>query len=274
MSGVPCLSSLGRRPVPADLNHHVRDSARNIRRNREKRSSPACSRTSWATTRGRATFTKRTSSATRRPANRLDSTPLPKTPKKTGDGLLYSGAQPVAERVQQISSPPPRPTNSSTLGAIAKVLAEQTAWTAALSAGTVSGYIEGNQVTINNSGASAVSAPLTGVTGVGAPYGGITSGWASVPVATSTHSAPTTWPVGPRASRPQACPKPACTAPTPRRSRPAGAQPLRVVALSGLVPAGLSLNATSGAITGTPSGTGTSSFTVKLTDSSAPTPRP
>ena len=41
---------------------------------------------------------------------------------------------------------------------------------------------------------------------------------------------------------------------------------------SGLLPAGLSLNAKSGAITGTPSAAGTSSFTVKVTDSSTPTP--
>ena len=40
---------------------------------------------------------------------------------------------------------------------------------------------------------------------------------------------------------------------------------------SGSLPAGLSLNASSGAITGTPSASGTSSFTVTVTDSSSPT---
>jgi 6-phosphogluconolactonase (cycloisomerase 2 family) len=40
---------------------------------------------------------------------------------------------------------------------------------------------------------------------------------------------------------------------------------------SGSLPAGLQLNATTGAITGTPSATGTTSFTVKLTDQSLPT---
>ena len=67
----------------------------------------------------------------------------------------------------------------------------------ATGAGQVSGYIEGNQVTINNSGAGAINAPLTGVTGVGTSYGGITSGWTSVAAGASTHTSPVTWPVGP-----------------------------------------------------------------------------
>ena len=86
------------------------------------------------------------------------------------------------------------PYEQLTLGGIGILLGEQATWKAALSAGTVSGYIEGNQVTIQNSGSTAISAPLTGVTGVGSPYGGIQSGWTNLPVATSTHTAPSTWP--------------------------------------------------------------------------------
>ena len=41
----------------------------------------------------------------------------------------------------------------------------------------------------------------------------------------------------------------------------------------GTLPAGLSLNASTGAITGTPTTTGTSNFTVKVTDSTVPTPQ-
>ena len=81
---------------------------------------------------------------------------------------------------------------------IGAILAEQQAWTAA-NTSQVSGYIEGNKVTLTNSGGSAVTAPLTGVTGVGSSYAGITSGWTSVPTATSTHESPTTWPAAPAA---------------------------------------------------------------------------
>ena len=86
------------------------------------------------------------------------------------------------------------PYEQLTLGGISNVLAEQSAWQKAVGAGQVSGYIEGSQVTINNSGAAAVNTPLTGVTGVGSSYGGITSGWTSVPAGASTHTAPVAWP--------------------------------------------------------------------------------
>ncbi len=200
-----------------------------------------------------------------------NSTPLPKTPEKTGDGLLYSVLNPLLSEYNKYFAST-APYEQLTLGAIAKVLAEQAAWTAALSAGTVSGYIEGNQITINNSGSSAVNAPLTGVTGVGTPYGGVTSGWASVPVATSTHSAPTTWPVGPPSITTTSLPEGRVHAGYAQTiSASGGATPYAWSLSSGSLPAGLSLNATSGAITGTPSGTGSSNFTVKLTDSSTPT---
>ncbi len=129
-----------------------------------------------------------------------NSTPLPSTPETTGDGLLYSVLNPLLAEYNKYFATT-APLEQLTLGPIATVLAEQAAWKTASAMGTgkVSGYIEGNQVTVTNSGTAAVNAPLTGVTGVGSSYGGITSGWTSVPVATSTHTAPTTWPAAPAA---------------------------------------------------------------------------
>jgi uncharacterized membrane protein len=49
-----------------------------------------------------------------------------------------------------------------------------------------------------------------------------------------------------------------------------GITPYTWAVISGSLPAGLSLNASSGAITGTPSASGTSGFTVLVTDSSSP----
>jgi hypothetical protein len=89
------------------------------------------------------------------------------------------------------------PLEQLTIAQVGALLAEQQAWSTA-SAGQVSGYIEGGKVTIQNSG-SAISVPLTGVTGVGSVYGGIQSGWTSVGAGTSTHTSPTTWPAAPAA---------------------------------------------------------------------------
>ena len=120
----------------------------------------------------------------------------PNTKDTTGDGLLYSVLNPLlAEYHQYFAST--APYEQLTLGGISNVLAEQSAWKKATGAGQVSGYIEGNQVTINNSGAGAINTPLTGVTGVGTSYGGITSGWTSVAAGASTHTSPVTWPAAP-----------------------------------------------------------------------------
>lgn len=120
----------------------------------------------------------------------------PNTPDTTGDGLLYSVLNPLLAEYHEYFNAG-APYEQLTLAAIGKLLGEQAAWKSALSAGQVSGYIEGNQVTILNSGASAISVPLTGVNGVGSLYGGIQSGWTSVPAGTSTHTAPTSWPGAP-----------------------------------------------------------------------------
>lgn len=117
----------------------------------------------------------------------------PATSKDVGNGLFYSVVNPMLAAYNQYFS---APIEQPTMAQIGEILARQQAWNTA-SASQVTGYIEGNQVTLNNTGTAAVNAPLTGVTGIGSVYGGIQSGWTSVPVATSTYTAPTTWPVAP-----------------------------------------------------------------------------
>ncbi len=117
----------------------------------------------------------------------------PATSPTVGDGLYYSVMNPLLEQYNSYFN---APLEQPTMAQIGAVLGEQQEWSAA-SASQVSGYIEGKKITITNSGSSAVNTPLTGVTGVGSSYGGITSGWTSAPAATSTHEAPTTWPVAP-----------------------------------------------------------------------------
>jgi hypothetical protein len=119
----------------------------------------------------------------------------PNTPDTTGDGLLYSVLNPLlAEYNEYFAST--APYEQLTLGAIANVLAEQKAWSKA-SAGQVSGYIEGNQVTVENSGTEAVNTPLTGVASVGSSYGGIQSGWTSEATGNTVYTAATSWPTSP-----------------------------------------------------------------------------
>ncbi len=116
----------------------------------------------------------------------------PNTAPSAGDGLFYSVMTPLLEEYEKYFS---ASLEQLTMPQIGQLLAEQQAWSQA-SAGQVSGYIEGNKLTIQNSGA-ALSIPLTGVTGVGSVYGGIQSGWTSLPAASSTYTAPTSWPAAP-----------------------------------------------------------------------------
>jgi hypothetical protein len=123
-----------------------------------------------------------------------NSTPLPNTPEATGDGLLYSVLNPLLAEYSEYFNAD-APYEQLTLAAIGNLLAEQQAWSKA-NASQVSGYIEGNQVTVDNSG-SAINIPLTGVTSVGSSYGGIQSGWTSVAGGTSNYTAATGWPTAP-----------------------------------------------------------------------------
>ena len=88
------------------------------------------------------------------------------------------------------------PVEQLTMEQIADLLAEQSTWAAiqAAPSPSVSGYIQGNQLTITNAG-SAVEVPLSGVASVGSTYGGTQSGWTSAPAGSSTYTAQITWPV-------------------------------------------------------------------------------
>jgi hypothetical protein len=117
----------------------------------------------------------------------------PNTSPSVGDGLFYSVVNPLLAQYETYFN---APIEELTMAQIGQLLAEQEAWSDA-NTGEVSGYIEGNQITITNSGSEPISLPLTGVVGVGSPYGGIQSGWTSVPGQTSTFTAATGWPSAP-----------------------------------------------------------------------------
>ena len=180
------------------------------------------------------------------------------------------GDEPAARRVQQVLQ---RPDRTADDGADRTAARRAGGMERRRTPSQVSGYIEGNKVTINNTGAGAVSAPLTGVTGVGSSYGGIQSGWTSVPAGTSTHATPVNWPEVARVTTVSLPVASAHTAYSQTLTASGGATPYSWSLSSGSLPAGLALNTTTGAITGTPAAAGTSIFTVKFTDSSTPTPR-
>ncbi len=193
----------------------------------------------------------------------------PATSKNVGDGLFYSVLNPLLEQYNKYFS---APIEQPTMAQIGQLLAEQQTWSTA-NTSQVTGYIEGNQITVNNSGASAISAPFTGVTGVGSVYGGVQSGWTSVPAAASTHTTPVTWPEAARvttASLPQGSVQ---SAYSQTLTASGGTAPYTWSLSSGSLPAGLTLNGATGAITGTPTTPAGSSFTIKVTDSTTPTPQ-
>jgi hypothetical protein len=114
----------------------------------------------------------------------------PATSPNVGDGLFYSVLNPLLEEYSHYFNVP---IEQLTVAQIGQLLLEQQAWSKA-NASQVSGYIEGNQVTVQNSGTGAVNLPLTGIPSVGSAYGGIQSGWTSAPAASSTYTAVTSWP--------------------------------------------------------------------------------
>ncbi|HTP22269.1 MAG TPA: hypothetical protein VMJ65_21855 [Solirubrobacteraceae bacterium] len=86
------------------------------------------------------------------------------------------------------------PIEQLTMAQIGTLSSEQAGWAAA-DTSQVSGYIEGNVVTVNNNGA-ATEIPLTG-TNIGTPYAGTVSGWTNGPTGTSTYTALAAWPALP-----------------------------------------------------------------------------
>ena len=120
----------------------------------------------------------------------------PNTDPKVGDGLYYST---MNQLLKQYSSYYNVPVQQLTSTQIAQLLAQQAAWAANTQ---VSGYIQGNQVTVTNGGAST-QIPLTGITTVGTTYGGTQSGWTSQAAGSTTYTAQSTWPAPGVAQAPQ-----------------------------------------------------------------------
>ena len=120
----------------------------------------------------------------------------PATSPSVGDGLYYST---MNQLLKQYSSYYNVPVQQLTSTQIARLLAQQAAWSANTQ---ISGYIQGNQVTITNGGAAA-DVPLTGITTVGTTYGGTQSGWANEAPGSTTYTAQSTWPAPGAAQAPQ-----------------------------------------------------------------------
>ncbi|HEY4280668.1 MAG TPA: hypothetical protein VGM91_20795 [Conexibacter sp.] len=115
------------------------------------------------------------------------------------------------------------PIQQLSQSAVADLLARQNAWAAG--SRQVTGYIEGNQVTLVNA-AGAISAPLSG-TEVGEMYGGMRSGWTSLPTGLSTHTAALAWP-GTVVPPPVVPPAPPVTQPVAHDRTPGGPGPVIV----------------------------------------------
>jgi hypothetical protein len=115
-----------------------------------------------------------------------------------GDGILYNILNTLLAQYHLYfnSSAPIVQLTESQSGAL---LAEQQAWSNALAAGSVSGYLQNNQVTIVNNTGAPISAPVTG-TSVGSLYGGIKSGWTGVAAGSTTYTAPSSAPTVTRVS--------------------------------------------------------------------------
>jgi len=113
----------------------------------------------------------------------------PATADTTGDGLLYSVLNPLLAEYHSYFNAT-TPYEQPTLGAIGTVLANQTAWQAALSAGTVTATDIGGTIVVKNTGTTTINAPITAPSGTliepagtafGSAYAGTLSDWVSLP---------------------------------------------------------------------------------------------
>ena len=113
---------------------------------------------------------------------------------QTGDGTLYQVLDPLIYEYNEYFNSS-TPYEQLTEQEIATLLSEQSGWSTAMSASPVTGSIASgsNQVTVTNPG-SPIETPLTGIPSVGSLYGGIQSGWTSIPDGTTTLQSSTTWP--------------------------------------------------------------------------------
>jgi hypothetical protein len=111
-----------------------------------------------------------------------------------GTGLFYETLNPLLAQYNAYFASN-APIEQLTMAQVGTLLTEQAGWAAA-NATQVSGNIQGNVVTVSNSGTAAVELPLTG-TNIGSAYGGSTSGWTLAPSGTSTYTALAAWPAPP-----------------------------------------------------------------------------
>ncbi len=110
-----------------------------------------------------------------------------------GDGLFYQTLNPLLTQYNAYFASN-APIVQLTMAQIGTLLNEQAGWAAA-NTSQISGYIDGNVVTVNNNGV-ATEIPLTGTT-IGTPYAGTQSGWTNAPTGTSTYTALAAWPALP-----------------------------------------------------------------------------
>lgn len=111
----------------------------------------------------------------------------------TGNGLYYTVMNELLAYYNQWFKSN-APIEQPTMADIGTLLANQSSWASA-NRTQVSGSIEGNVVTVDNSG-SALWLPLTG-TNIGSAYAGSVSGWTQAPAGKSTYTALTAWPAPP-----------------------------------------------------------------------------
>jgi hypothetical protein len=117
-----------------------------------------------------------------------------------GDGLYYETMNPLLSEyngyfvTNSATAGNNAPIVQLTMAQIGDLLNEQSTWASGQS--HVTGSINGNVVTLDNTGTAAIEVPLTG-TEVGTGYAGSVSGWTSAGVGTSTHTAITAWPAEP-----------------------------------------------------------------------------
>ena len=107
-------------------------------------------------------------------------------PGTDGDGTLYEVLNPLISEYDSYFSSD-TPYVQLTLGGVGQVLANQAAWSAAQTAGTVTATEENGVVTVKNTGLGAVNVPVTAPAGTtiggsafGSSYDGQVSAWTSV----------------------------------------------------------------------------------------------
>jgi Invasin, domain 3 len=111
-------------------------------------------------------------------------------PNGNGDGLFYETMNPLLAQYQQYFAAN-APIIQDTMAQAGILMTSQSTW---LANTHVTGYIQGNTVTVTNTGGTSANLPLSGIPAVGSDYGGIRSGWTGVPAGTSVFTSSVTWP--------------------------------------------------------------------------------